>query len=256
MGFTKAILSGDSLEIYEYQKNIQEKRSRNTKSKRYPRIYTLERRDDNLRKQKNYVRRIIRSNLVGAENPSLCTLTLHTGVSVKTSWLYHGTFVQRIKKRFGKSIKLISVLEYQKRGVIHFHSLIWGIPEPVVTYEFARRSRILQNQWLRGTLDIRPTDGNPALAHYVTKYLSKQMLDPRLIGEKSYVCTRNMLRPVHASSNKKPYQDGLIPNTPPLQERVFDTTWLGQCTYKLYKITMPHENDNSGIGNEDVEEGE
>jgi len=237
MGFTKAILSGSLLEIYEFQKRLPEKRPGRKKPQRNPFRRNPQRRHDNIQRSRKLIRRIIRANLIGKENPAFITLTMYQDVSIPTSWTAFSAFTARLRVLYGKRIKYCAVLELQERGAPHFHILIWGINQDHVIREFSRSSRFLQHQWLRGSLDILPTNGSPALAGYLTKYVSKQMHDPRFSGQKNYVCSRNMLRPLQTSGNTLPYDPELIPVDKPLaHSHEFDTIWLGRATYKSYEL--------------------
>jgi len=236
VGYTKVIRSGSLLEIYEYRKNLTEKSPSFKKSTRDSSPLRT-RRSDNLSNTKKRIRRLIRANVDTASPPSLITLTMLQILPPRESWAAHTAFILRLRSHLPHAdIRYISVLEYQKRGAIHFHTLIWGIPSELIENE--KRTRNLQHQWLRGFLDCILTDGDPALAGYLTKYLSKSMRDPRLSGQKAYSASRNMLRPMSVGGNSlSGYMDELVDiHTPPLHVRQFDTHWLGGCSYRSYLL--------------------
>jgi len=159
--------------------------------------------------------------------PVLVSATVYRHVSIKTGYKYLTQFQQRLRYKYGKKIVCISVPEFQQRGTIHFHILIWGLPADVIYHEApwesyqgssnyqqkrrarftefcikngfqpteARGQRSIQFLWRRGYLDSTPTDGSQKIIGYLSKYMRKAEGDPRLAGEKSYTTTRNVLRP-------------------------------------------------------------
>jgi hypothetical protein len=76
----------------------------------------------------------------------------------------------------------VAVSEFQKRGAIHFHALVWGIPPSVVKAE--RHTRLVASIWGQGFTDMIETDGNSRLASYFAKYMKKAYLDPRMLKKK------------------------------------------------------------------------
>lgn len=256
MGYTKIIRSGTLVEIYEYKKEVQEIRPRRKKLKGFH-TRNISRRHDNVLRTTKAIRRLIRSNLDRVESPALLTCTMYEILPVSTSWKAYTIFQQRLRKLYGKQIKYVAVLEFQKRGAVHFHALVWGLPEHVKCEGYydrkkrkfihkchesklcERRTRRIQHQWLRGWCDCIVTDGSTKLAGYITKYLRKQMPDKRLAGQKAYSTSRNMLRPMSAGGNTMDeYIDQFVDiHSKPLHHHVFDTEWLGQCTYKAYENT-------------------
>jgi len=82
-----------------------------------------------------------------------------------------------------------------------------------------------------------PTDGSDKLATYLGKYMSKQLLDERLLAEKAYMYSRNCLRSVSLSgrsiSDVAKEQLG-VDNSMLQVVKEFDTLWLGRCVYKKY----------------------
>jgi len=97
-------------------------------------------------------------------------------------------------------------------------------------------------------VDVIQADCDPRLASYLAKYFSKNIHDDRLLGQKLYVCSRNVYRPTVFSNttyfdawgtqkegwnmeNIEPY----ILGDKSIDKVVeFDTLNLGRCVYKLY----------------------
>lgn len=94
----------------------------------------------------------------------------------------------------GKSLLYAGVHEPQKRGVIHYHVLLFNFP-------FAERvySR-LRKKWLSDSPQIRlivPKEQNATGfgIQYLTKYIMKGISDDRLFRKKRYLSSRGLIRP-------------------------------------------------------------
>lgn len=235
--YTKIIDSGQYLEVYNYEKEPLPKRKSRKTRKTSPFTGTLRvRRWDNSNKTRQAFRRLVYTNVVGDYAPALLTLTFMQITSLRQAYQEFKLFFRRARK-FGLIEKYIAVPEFQKRGAVHFHILVWG---NIVNHVKTERStRLIQNLWWFGYVDIIQTDGSFKLAGYLSKYMSKAMQNERLGGERAFSTSRNVLRPM---SFKTPLQVDYVSQefaldtveNPPLQTHTFSTEWLGQCTYKLY----------------------
>jgi len=183
-------------------------------------------------------RRLVASNLRRSDAPLLVTLTYaENQQSLAQARADFNAFAKRAANRFGDAFRYIVVCEFQQRGAIHFHALVWGIPPGVVKQE--RRTRLVAGLWAKGFVDLRKTDGSVRLAGYLAKYMKKMFLDQRLAGKKAYIASRNITRPVIVKDAIiGAYFTGLVEpdlSTAVLQEsREYDTVWLGRCNYQKY----------------------
>lgn len=247
MAYTKVIRSGNLIEIYEYSRTPAT-RYRKIQRKESPRkrfSKTTPRREDAIRRASKSFRRIVRANLVGDEAPALLTLTMYSILSVEASFRELTRFLSRCRREFGGGWRAIFVPEFQKRGAVHFHGLIWGLGHEI---EKERTTRNFQRFWLRGFCDCLPTDGHPKLAGYLSKYMSKGMSDIRLNGKKAYTATRNIMRPMSVSSTSRNLEEDLdIHTLSPAHAHQFDTLWLGRCNYKAIILDV-HGNKMQSIG--------
>ncbi len=124
---------------------------------------------------------------IGADH--LLTLTYRENVQDRTRTLEDWERFNRTLKRAGASLQYVTVLEYQKRGAIHFHIAVRGFQDV----------RLLRRCWYRivgngqGQVNVRgprPGSSPVKLARYLSKYISKD-LDalPREAGEHRYFCS-------------------------------------------------------------------
>jgi len=249
MGHIKVIRSGNFLEIYEYEKNVPIRRRprRDLITKRDRRSIT--RTSDSIRRAGKSFRRLVRANLVGNETPTLLTLTMYETLPLSTSSKFFNRFIDRLRRSVGHEFRYIAVPEFQKRGAVHFHILIWGLDHKYAQTE--HQTRYFSRIWLRGFCDCVVTDGHPKLAGYLSKYMQKGMSDIRLSGKKAYYASSNILRPMSTATGNPFIKDIIYKNLVPvdncLHEHEFMTQWLGKCYYKSYLI-LDHESNNSSTG--------
>jgi len=237
MGYTKLIKSGDMIELYEYDKFLHERRKKSKKGLRGNRGCSVRRLDNVKRLKRDFVR-LVRSNLTGTECPLFLTLTMGQVLRIEIAYRLFASFIHRFRRLNGTHWRYIAVPEFQKRGAVHFHVLIWGLSEKIEINE--RNTRAIQHVWQRGFVDCFLTDGSPKLAHYVAKYMSKALQDERLFYSKAYVCSRNCLRPllfktssvIRAVSELWGFD---LSTATPLREKEYDTKWLGRGRYRVYK---------------------
>lgn len=279
MGYTKVIKSGDIVEVYIYERTPApvgpRKRKRASGSGERDSNTPLRRKDNLRRLQKGFIR-LVRSNLEGSGAPAFLTLTMRDVVSLDDAGVYFKGFTKAIRSNYGTGVRYIAVPEFQKRGAVHYHVLVWGLPDDVIFNEApyvawckqsykrpgtvkrflewcierqknpreSRGVRALQHCWQAGYLDCVPTDGSPKLAGYLAKYMYKAMQDERLFRRRAFLCSRNVLRPVLFTSS-------LVLNSAPLiwgneltllTTREFSTEWSGAAHYKRFTLgSVDHE---------------
>jgi len=251
VGFTKIIRSGNFLEIYEYSKELNVNRAI-ARPKRRRKVDCVFRtfRVDNVRRKIKAFRRLVQANLTGAQNPSFFTFTMFESVGIKLSYVAFTVFAKRLRADTGLDFRYIVVPEFQKDtdfygrrktrgGAVHFHALIWGLNDLQLE---ETTSRYIQNTWARGTVDCISTDGNIKLAGYFAKYMRKAMYDSRLLGRKAYSSSSNVLRPLSlAYGSSLDYAQeiwgvDLSTGENCLQDRTFETQWLGKGRYRLIEL--------------------
>jgi len=270
MGYRKVIKSGYFVESFEYEKSLQPHQTGGRKGS-YDSGYrkNTARRADNVKRAITAFRRLVWSNALRDQDITLLTFTMFEKLSVDTSWGFFTKFFDSFRDRVGnKDLKYIAVLEFQpKSGNVHFHVLVWGLPDHFILHEgstgtrkygersrkrFAewlekkgysvsemRNDRTIQNLWRRGYVDCLPTDGSPALAYYLSNYLAPTLRDVRLGGRRGYSASRNVLRPVFTGSSE--FTDSELEELgvsgDPLYHREFSTEWQGKCWYDAFDIT-------------------
>lgn len=98
-------------------------------------------------------------------------------------------FVRKIKKE-RPDFKYIAVIEFQKRGAIHYHLLC--------NLKYMRFNKI-RSYWRdvvgEGNIDSERITHVDNIGAYVIKYMTKEDADPRLIGKKMYQTSQGLDRP-------------------------------------------------------------
>lgn len=254
MGYNKIISYGNFVELYEYEKDIVRlgrADSERSSEPRMPSVGTdgedtlsqrdnkesLGRRPDNARRASLDFRRVVASNLGGSSSPLLVTITYRDNVTdLKEGYKDFSAYIQTLRHKFGKNFRYISVPEFQKRGAVHFHALFWGLPTEVFLQE--REARTLAELWGNGFIYLKETDGNEKLSFYLSKYMSKAFIDPRLKNQKSYVASRNILRPVTQKGFSPVWTilDDHNIEEEPIVDKTYKTKWLGNGRYRLFRI--------------------
>jgi len=205
MGYTKIIRFVKTTEAYFYEKDVYPKKRAGVNRRRRSAGYRSQR---SIKRAKKAFFNLCKNHLDSfTELPCFITLTYHDqyeeSPSLNDSYRHCNAFWKRAKEYFGKSISYISVPEYQTRGAVHYHALVWGFPASV---REERATRLLQRAWRQGYCDVRfASYKSDALAGYLAKYFTKAYSDYRTFNRKTYTTSRNIQRPTEIGSNAISY---------------------------------------------------
>jgi len=280
--YTKIVRSGTLIEVYTYEKdpiphNIRKSKKRLHSNRR--------RRSTNANAARARFFRLVRSNLSDSQVPAFLTLTMSEITTLAEGWRAFTLFSQRLRNKY-HSARLIAVPEFQKRGAVHFHCLVWGEVGEACVYsnqfyydktgkkkrkhicpedyfcEF--RSYRIAKLWGQGFVNYFATDGSPKLATYLAKYMQKSMRDDRLAGSKSYSASRGVMRSVSLKSPTSRYYiekeiagaritaegeviEGVDNPLLPEVEKSYMTKWLGRCDYKQYNLGSTYDSKECSV---------
>ena len=99
--------------------------------------------------------------------------------------------IQKLKYNYNFPIRYIAIPEFQKRGAIHFHCIFFSVPFIPV--------KDIEALWGHGSynqgVDWQIAKHIQATGSYLIKYLRKGLSDPRLIGYRVILSSRNLIRP-------------------------------------------------------------
>ena len=91
-------------------------------------------------------------------------------------------FIERLKSKFG-DFKYLAVIEFQKRGAIHYHM--------VSNLEYVKNLN-LRKIWSNGFVRINRINECDNIGLYVMKYMHKDLTDVRLHKRKAYLRSNNL----------------------------------------------------------------
>ena len=151
-----------------------------------------ERSDLSIARARQKLYRIILSNINEKQkNKNLfLTLTFKENMKdMKKANYEFKKFIQRFSFYMKKKLKYITVVEFQERGAIHFHTLLFDIPY------IKDLPKIVNKLWNNGRIDIKPIINIRNISAYVSKYIRKGFFDKRLSKNKAYFCSRNCTYP-------------------------------------------------------------
>jgi len=150
----------------------------------------------------------------------------------------HSKFMARFNYELfnTKVMKLVyvSVPEFQERGAIHYHSIIFNMP-----FVRSRVYSVIRRIWGKGSqIQLKRINSPQFLIFYMYKYMFKNFLDMRLYRKKKYFASRSVLKP------KFLYKDVAIEMLLPLLEQnsfyikksSFDVDFIGTIEKTVYNL--------------------
>ncbi len=188
----KCVISGNKIEFYRYSIPYKIDFEKRTSVVDLSSFIEKEKRIDNLSRARQSVRRLIWCNLT----PHTKFLTLTTKENISDRKVFKRmftTFLQQMK-RYGYPLKYLYVLEYQKRGALHAHLVVFNDEKIPL--------KILKKAWHYGRSDIKMLNGLKYgsnekvndVGAYVCKYITKDTVEN--LGEHCYECSQGLNRPI------------------------------------------------------------
>ena len=228
--YQKLVISGKFLEFYDFPNCISGYLGRTLTKLKKDVIDGLsdsfEKRDDNIIRTRQNIRRLINSN---ADLNKFITLTFSDNITdVENANLHFKKFILRLKYKFSE-LKYLTVIEFQKRGAVHYH-MVCNMP---YINKF-----ILSEIWGNGFIKINRINNCDNVGAYVSKYLSKEM-GFKMFKKKKFFCSRDLERPLVVVDNllidklKDLYKTR---DMKPRCEKVFYNNFVGIVRYYQFKI--------------------
>jgi len=202
----RLVISGNTVEAYIFENGI----GYNLKLDKRKREYY--RRTDNpqihssaINRTRNNVIRVTNSNAYKwfddknkPYKPQFITYTFAENITdVTHANECYTNYIKRLNYHTHKTkkslLKYIAVIEFQKRGAVHYHTIFFNLPE--IDEEKERETREFAEIWNHGFIQIVPLYSHNA-GFYMAKYMTKDLLDKRLLGRRRYFCSKNLKRPI------------------------------------------------------------
>jgi len=235
---SKVVISGDIVEIYEYSNPILEgydikefhnvgrdnTASEDDKLINREKVYSRAKRD---------VRRVINANI--GEFSKFVTLTFAENITdIRIASYEFKKFKQRLEDYVSHKLQYLAVVEFQKRGAIHYHVLMFNLPYI--------KSNELKRIWGNGFIKINKISEVDNVGAYVCKYMTKTD-DDRLLGEKMWFRSRGLEEPTEIKEKER--VDNLaiaLPSSALCFENVF-TSEFNSVSYKQYNMKLLKRED-------------
>lgn len=245
----KLIQSGDIIEIYNYDrgylKGYENKIANTGRKKDYESENYEEHRKQVLQRAKRELRRLINANVgqYGKKFTSkFLTLTFSDNVTDLDIANYEfKKFIKRLNYKIYNSkesnLKYTAVIEFQKRGAIHYHIIIYNMP-------YIKANEIA-NCWDNGFIKINKIDDIDNVGAYVSEYLGDDakeqghsIEDDRLKGRKSYFSSKGLFKPVEITDKKIVEQVATaLQSTDKLTYSAeYENEYTGKIIYKQYNL--------------------
>ena len=235
---SKIVVSGNIVEVYEYEKGYgkgyQGKNPEGRASEASQEDKEVNR-DKVLSRARKKVRRLINANIgqYGEEfTAKFLTLTFAEHVTdISTANYEFQKFIKRLNYEvFGQkiiNIRYVGVIEFTKKGRIHYHVVIFNIP-------YVKAHRIAEI-WGNGFIKVNKIDHVDNVGAYVCKYMTKD--NKGLLSKKSYFASQSLFRPIEITDKKivENVQNSLQADRLTF-ESTFNSDYLGSITYRQYII--------------------
>lgn len=153
-------------------------------------------------------------------------------------------FIRKLREvKHISNLKYLAVIEFQKRGAVHYHVLL-NIP-------YIPQNEI-QDLWGHGFVSINAIEHVDNIGAYIVKYMTKDNIDKRLRGQKAYLFSRNLHKPEKVINHNFKDFDIMeskildkyhLNEIQPIYASNFDTSKLGHCEYKQYNLNRIKEED-------------
>lgn len=244
----KAVISGDIVEIYEYEKPIFVGYEKLEKEKIQGRSSTASMEEKVLNRQRvqnrarRDLKRLINSN-AGRHydketgelySPKFLTFTFADNVTdldqANREWK---KFRLRLEYRLKKKIEYVVVVEFQKRGAVHYHAVFFNLPWTP--------AKLISQVWGQGFIKINRIEEVDNIGAYVSKYMGKNVEDDKLIGEKSYFSSRGLFKPVELTDKESVENTASELKEYQVYETTFQNDYVGLVRYRQFNIRRKHE---------------
>lgn len=234
----KIIISGNIVEVYEYDKPILEGYIDTKKNSRGRQVVANDEnkklnREKVLSRARRDLRRLINSNVDMYGVPAkFVTLTFKDDIEdLKKANSEFTKFIKRLKRYFGIDIKYAAVPEVQQERfdkygikVWHYHVIFFNLPYI--------KSNDLADIWKNGFIKINRIDRVSNVGAYICKYMTKDNKD--LVGQKCYFTSRGLKKSIEIKEKENDREISL-PTSYPADMLTYENTFINDYNTILYK---------------------
>lgn len=229
----KVIQSGNVIEVYEYKNPVLQGYSDKRKTVKGRQAVANEEdketnRDKVLQRARKNVRRIINANI--QKHSKFLTLTFKENIQdIPQANKEFMLFIKRLSYHLGYKVQYTAVVEFQERGAIHFHVLLYNVLEKLDL-------NWLSQIWSNGFINLKSIKDVDNVGAYVCKYMTKCEDEVKLRGKKMYFNSRGLNKPVEIKEPElvRPLVESLQVETPKYSN-TFENDY-NSINYKQYII--------------------
>jgi len=189
----RLVISGSTFELYEYERCYFYNRppDKRTAGSAKPKSSANGRRDDNLIAARTQIRRLVLANeRAWGQRLKFITFTFaRNQCDLDGAMKMWDDYMKRMRRAYGP-MKYLAVVEFQKRGAVHFHVLFFNLP-----FIYGVKDDLAE-MWGHGFVKVITVNHVKNLGAYVSKYLRKEIMDKRLLGRKAFFCSRGLIQPL------------------------------------------------------------
>ena len=207
ISFYKIVIAGRIVEAFQYHKPVgyqllSSKKKAEYRARRSPDLQQIT--ESSLSRTRNRLIRLINANSRMWKDreelihPQFLTFTFAENIQNVTEANHLFTnYIKRLNYHiFGTKksvVKYVVVPEFQKRGAVHYHAVFFNLPKIDIGKEF--KTGEFASIWKHGFIKPKQIQDVPNVGLYMTKYITKEAQDRRLVGRKKYFSTRGLLKP-------------------------------------------------------------
>lgn len=242
---SKITISGNIFELYDYEKAIWHGQLPQSacKSGTGIRAKNGERSEGSFRRAKGKLMRLINCNIDESYDesneklrPRFLTFTFGENITeIKKANQHFTKFIRKFNHELGhtkNNLKYVAVIEFQKRGAVHYHALFFNLPFMKNIYDR------INELWGHGFVIQRKISRVKNLGAYLGKYITKQAKDNRLYDEKCYFTSKGLKKPrtIHNKSVVD-FVSEFIPEKIKPYEKIIPSDHCGNIKYRRYDLT-------------------
>lgn len=189
----KIVISGKMVEVYKYKNPIYYEKTKKQFVKQNRVDEINEKRKKELQRKssiraKRDLTRIIYCNV--EEGSKFLTLTYEDNImDLDIANNEFKKFIKRLNYKYGLNLKYTAVVEFQERGAIHYHVILYNLTQRIGHNELA-------TIWGNGFIKINEIQNTYEDIEKVKNYMLKDIMknDVRLVGRKRYFNSRGLKR--------------------------------------------------------------
>jgi len=225
----KIIKSGNVVEVYRFSQKISygyQTRDHTNKRGHDPQTWQGKE-EKNLHRARQNIRRCIWSNM--SKYSKFVTFTYARNMQDLEQFYYDWKHFNIRMTRTGYDLEYLYVLEYQKRGAIHAHCIIFN--NEYIPIE------VIEKCWKQGHVDINRVKDIQNMGAYVCKYLTKDTLAE--YNSKSYHVSKGLKRPTEQRKTLREgevFMQGLEPTYTAEYDLLTADIITGTVQYSQYHI--------------------